>query len=74
MIKRFLHLADLHIGKKLGDYSLLNDQKNVLEQALAVAEGCDGVFIAGDVYDKPNPSVEAMAVFDSFLTELAGKQ
>ena len=74
MKRRFLHLADLHIGKKLGDYSLLNDQKNVLEQALSVAEDCDGVFIAGDVYDKPNPGVEAMAVFDSFLTELSAKQ
>ena len=71
MTKRFLHLADLHIGKRMGDYSLLYDQQNVLEQALSVAESCDGVWIAGDVYDKPNPSVEAMAVFDSFLTKLS---
>ena len=74
MTRRFLHLADLHIGKKLGDYSLLNDQKIVLEQALSVAEDCDGVFIAGDVYDKPNPAVDAMAVFDDFLTKLSAKQ
>ena len=70
MTKKFLHLADLHIGKKLGDYTLLEDQKSVLKQALAVAQDCDEILIAGDVYDKSNPSTEAMAVFDEFLTEL----
>lgn len=70
MAKRFLHLADLHIGKKLGDYALLEDQKAVLKQALAAAQSCDGIFIAGDVYDKASPGTEAMTVFDDFLTEL----
>ncbi|MDE6730215.1 MAG: exonuclease SbcCD subunit D [Oscillospiraceae bacterium] len=71
-MKKFLHLADLHIGKKLGDYSLLEDQKFVLRQAVEVAknENCDGILIAGDIYDKANPGTEAMAVFDEFLTEL----
>lgn len=67
---KFLHLADLHIGKKLGDYSLLEDQKIVLRQALDAAQDCDGVLIAGDVYDKQNPTTDAMAVFDEFLTQL----
>ncbi|MDE6087236.1 MAG: exonuclease SbcCD subunit D [Oscillospiraceae bacterium] len=70
MAVKFLHLADLHIGKKLGDYSLLEDQKAVLRQALSAAQDCDGILIAGDVYDKANPGTEAMAVFDEFLTEL----
>lgn len=69
---KFLHLADLHIGKRLHDYSLLDDQCDVLAQALQLAkdERCGAVLIAGDVYDKANPSVEAMNLFDSFLTSL----
>ncbi len=74
--RRFLHLADLHIGRKLGDYQLLPDQEKVLEQACEAAKDCEAVLIAGDVYDKPNPSAEAMKVFDDFLTKLCqmGKQ
>ena len=70
-MKKFLHLADLHIGKKLGDYPLLEDQKKVLKQAIAIAKTCDEILIAGDIYDKSTPSTEAMAVFDEFLTELS---
>ncbi|MBD5142125.1 MAG: exonuclease SbcCD subunit D [Ruminococcus sp.] len=69
-MKKFLHLADLHIGKKLGDYPLLEDQKQVLQQALEIAKTCDEILIAGDIYDKSNPSTEAMTVFDEFLTKL----
>ena len=71
-----MHLADLHIGKKLGDYPLLSDQEKVLAQACQAAKDCEAVLIAGDVYDKPNPSAEAMKVFDDFLTKLCqmGKQ
>ncbi len=73
---KFLHLADLHIGKRLHEYSLLDDQRDVLQQALALAKDahCDAVLIAGDVYDKSNPSVEAMSLFDGFLTELCQAQ
>lgn len=69
---KFLHLADLHIGKRLHEYSLLEDQRKVMEQALELAksEECDAALIAGDVYDKASPSVEAMQLFDSFLTGL----
>ncbi len=67
---KFLHLADLHIGKRLNDVSLLEDQKYALQQALEIAEGVDGILIAGDIYDKPNPSSEAMSLFDWFLTSL----
>lgn len=69
---RYLHLADLHLGKRLGGYPLLEDQREVLFQALDVIGryGVDEVFIAGDIYDRSSPPEEAMALFDSFLTQL----
>ena len=69
---KFLHIADLHIGKKLNDINLLEDQIFALEQIVnaAVSKGVDAVFIAGDIYDKPSPQGEAMAVFDDFITKL----
>ena len=72
---RFLHLADLHIGKRLFEMSLIEDQVYVLEQAIsaAVEHQVDAVVIAGDVYDKAIPSAEAMTVFGSFLSKLAAK-
>lgn len=70
---KLIHLSDLHIGKKLNEFSLLEDQKYILEQitGLIRQEQPDGVIIAGDVYDKAIPSVEAVQLFDDFLTELA---
>lgn len=69
---RFLHLSDLHIGKKLGDYPLYEDQRFVLNQAieLVAKENLDAVVIAGDVYDSSAPSAEAMEFYDEFLTSL----
>lgn len=66
---KFLHLADLHIGKKLVDYPLYEDQKHVFAQALDLAkkENVDAVVIAGDVYDSSAPSAEAMEAYDEFL-------
>ena len=51
---RFLHLGDLHLGKSLGDFDLIGDQKYILDQMLAVIRErtVDAVLIAGDVYDK----------------------
>lgn len=70
---RFLHLADLHIGKSLGEFHLIEDQKYILDQILGIARDCsaDGVLIAGDVYDRPVPSEEAVKVFDHFIRSLA---
>ncbi|MGN0580020.1 MAG: exonuclease SbcCD subunit D [Ruminococcus sp.] len=70
---RFLHTSDLHIGRKMNDVSLLDDQKYILERIAKIAEEqrCDAVIIAGDVYDKPTPSPEAMEVFDGFLRRLS---
>lgn len=69
---KILHLSDLHLGRRLGDYSLLADQKNVLRQALDIVckHACDAVIIAGDIYDKPSPSAEAMNLFNDFISEL----
>ena len=75
---RFLHTADLHIGKIFDNISMLEDQKQVLSQIadIAVNENVDAVLIAGDVYQRSAPQAEAMEVFDGFLTSLtdAGKK
>lgn len=70
---RFLHLADLHLGKVLHKQNLLEDQKYILQQILQIAEAhaVDAVLIAGDVYQRNAPSAEAMTVFSDFITELA---
>lgn len=70
---RLMHLADLHIGKKVNEFSMLEEQRYILEQVLHLAEEqkVDGVLIAGDIYDKAVPSVEAVSLFDTFLTGLS---
>ena len=69
---RFLHLADLHLGKQLNDVSFLEDQKYILAQILEIVRDkrIDAVLIAGDVYQKSSPQGEAMEVFDSFVSDL----
>lgn len=69
---KFLHLADLHLGKRVNGFSMLEDQAHILRQILAILddEQPDGVLIAGDVYDKSVPTVEAVELLDGFLTEL----
>ena len=73
---RFLHIADLHIGKVLHKHSLLADQKQVLQQIVCIAETekADAVLIAGDIYQRNTPSPEAMTVFSDFLAALSQKQ
>ena len=58
---KFLHLGDLHLGRSLGDFDLIEDQKYILDQILEIIEkeNVDGVLIAGDVYDKSIPSEAA---------------
>lgn len=70
---RLAHLSDLHLGKRVNDFSLLEDQEYILEEILRIIreEGADAVLIAGDVYDKPVPPAEAVRLFDRFLTRLA---
>ncbi len=70
---RFIHLSDLHIGKKVNDFSMLEDQKYVFKQVLDIIkkEKIDGIIIAGDIYDKAVASVEAIEVYDNFITALS---
>lgn len=69
---RLMHLADLHIGKRVNGFSMLEDQRYVLEQVLEVAseQSLDGVLLAGDIYDKSVPAGEAVQMLDLFLTKL----
>ncbi len=69
---KILHTADLHIGKKLHEHSLLPDQRHILRQIrkIAVEEQAAAVVIAGDVYDRQVPSTEAVSLLDEFLTGL----
>lgn len=72
---KFFHLSDLHLGRRMYEFSLIDDQKFILEELLCLAaeEHPDAVVIAGDIYDRAVPSAEAVELFDSFLTELAGR-
>lgn len=70
---KFIHISDLHIGKRLNEYSMIEDQKYILTQIINIIDNQnpDGVFIAGDVYDKAVPSAEAVELFDDFLVRLS---
>lgn len=72
---KFLHTADLHLGKVLHEISLLEDQKHILKEIIKIAENeqADAVLLAGDIYDRSIPPVEAVSLLDEFLTELAKK-
>lgn len=69
---RMFHMADLHIGKKLNHISLLEDQQYMLEQVVAAIERQqpDVLLLAGDIYDRRNPSVEAVQLLDAFLSQV----
>ena len=73
---KFIHTADLHIGKIVCEHSMLGEQRYILARILEAVERekPDAVLIAGDVYDKPVPSAEAVAVLDDFLVELAARK
>ena len=63
---KFLHISDLHIGKRVNEFSMIEDQKYILRQIkeIALEKQVDAVMIAGDIYDKPVPSAEAVQLFD----------
>lgn len=69
---KFLHLGDLHLGKVVHQYSMLADQRQLLQQVCACADDrqADAVIIAGDVYDRHTPPEEAVILLDDFLTAL----
>ena len=70
---KFLHIGDLHLGRQLGKFDLIDDQRFILDQIIDIAENqkVDAVVIAGDVYDKQTPSEEAVKLLDYFLCKLA---
>lgn len=73
---KFAHISDLHLGKRIHQFSMIEEQKYILQQIVEIIkeENVDGVLIAGDVYDKIYPSAEAVALFDAFLVNLAKEE
>lgn len=72
---KFLHLSDLHLGKRVNEFSMLEDQAYILTKIINIIDEqkVEGVWIAGDIYDKVIPSTEAVRLMDDFLTRLADR-
>ncbi|WP_432650743.1 exonuclease SbcCD subunit D [Huintestinicola sp.] len=70
---KFIHLSDLHLGIRVSDFSLAEDQRYILERITGIIdrEKPDGIIIAGDIYDKTVPPAEAVAMFDDFISGIA---
>ena len=70
---KLIHLSDLHIGKRVNEVSMIEDQEYILHQILRIIkdEKADAVLLCGDIYDKSIPSAEAVTLFDDFLNRLA---
>ena len=73
---KLIHLSDLHLGKRVNEFSMLEDQRDILTKILDIIEqeNPDAVILAGDLYDKPVPPAEAVQLFDDFLYSLARKE
>lgn len=73
---KLIHISDLHLGKRVNEFSMLEDQRHILGEILKIAdaERPEAVLIAGDVYDKSVPGAEAVALLDDFLFELSKKE
>ena len=70
---KFVHVSDLHLGKRVHDFPMTEDQRYILDEIvrLSAEADADAVFVAGDVYDRSVPNVDAVELFDEFLTRLA---
>ncbi len=73
---KFIHISDLHLGKRLNNFNLLDDQEYILTRILQIVdiERPDALLVAGDIYDKSVPSAEAVQLFDDFLCKLAKRR
>lgn len=73
---KLIHISDLHIGKRVNEFSMLEDQKYILNDILRIVDEVKptGVLMAGDIYDKSVPAGEAVEVLDEFLTDLVARQ
>ncbi len=67
---KILHISDLHLGKRVFEYSMIQEQKYMLSQVLQMAQSADLTLIAGDIYDRQVPPAEAVRLFDDFLTDM----
>ena len=72
---KFIHLSDLHIGKRVNEFSMIEDQIFILNQILDIIDRVkpDAVIIAGDIYDKTMPSEEAVHLLNDFICSLADR-
>lgn len=70
---KFMHLSDLHIGKRVNEFSMIEDQKHILSEIITMIkeEKPDGLLLAGDIYDKSIPTIEGVNLFDEFLTTVS---
>lgn len=73
---KFIHLSDLHLGIRVNDFSMSEDQRYILDRILDIIdrEAPDGIIIAGDIYDKSMPPAEAVAMFDDFISSIADRK
>ena len=73
---KLIHLGDLHFGKSVNEFSMIEDQRFILQEILKIIEEkeVDTVLIAGDVFDRSVPSEEAVRLFDEFLTDLVARK
>ena len=73
---RFLHISDLHLGKRVNEFSMLEDQAYILKEILNIIDEqkVEAILIAGDIYDKVIPSAEAVRLLDDFLTRIAARE
>lgn len=73
---KLIHISDLHIGKRVNEFSMLEDQNHILHEIMRITDDIkpDGIIMAGDIYDKSVPGGEAVEILDDFLTELASRK
>ena len=73
---KLIHISDLHLGKRLNEFSMLEDQRYILEQIVKICmeEKADALLLAGDIYDRPIPPIEAVRVLDQFLNALVAQE
>ena len=73
---KFIHISDLHIGKRVNEFSMIDDQRSILNQILEIIDSTkpDGIIIAGDIYDKSMPSEEAVHLLNDFICALSKRE
>lgn len=73
---KLMHLSDLHLGKRVNEFSMIEDQRFILKEILQIidTERPDALLLAGDIYDKPSPTIEAVQLLDTFLNDLAKRK